>query len=278
MITFTELGNYGRLGNQLFQYAFLIGVSKKYNLPIHLPDLSIKIANSQQCLLNSFNLDYKQLDYSTIANNRHEIEIKQNGIFDTYNPQNIENIQPNTNFMGLYQSYKYWIDYQDEVKHQLTVKYSKITENAKHTIQNLRNLYNLPVTAIHLRRGDVTGWYDYTEYKLYLKEVLKTFKAPKDNFYYIFTGGSSNSIEDQNDVNWVKEFYKELPHFEVCQSYNPIVDFALIQECDQIILGYISTFAWWSAFLSGKPIYAPKLFNKGEDLRLNYYPDSFNLF
>jgi hypothetical protein len=278
MITFTELGNHGRLGNQLFQYAFLIGISKKYNLPICLPDLSTKVANNQLCLLNSYNLVYNCLDINYISNNRHEIELKSNGIFDTYNLQNIENVLPGTNFMGLYQSYRYWINYQDEVKKQFTIKDNKIVEQAKQVLNKLRTATNLPITAIHLRRGDVTGWYDYTEYKQYLKNVLKTFKDPKNNFYYIFTGGSSVLTGDQEDVKWVKDFYSELPHFEICQSYNPIMDFALMQECDQIILGYISTFAWWAAFLSGKTIYAPKIFNKGDDLRLNYYPDNFNLF
>jgi hypothetical protein len=278
MITFTELGNHGRLGNQLFQYAFLIGISKKYNLPIFLPNLSTKIANNQQCLLNNFNLDYSHLNDNLITNYRHEIELKNNGIFDTYNPQNTENVLPGTNFMGLYQSYKYWIEYQDEVKKQFTIKDSKIIEDAKQTIDKLRTTIKLPIIAIHLRRGDVTGWYDYTQYKQYLKDVLKSFKNPKNNFYYIFTGGSPSITGDQDDVKWVKDFYKELPYFEVCQTYNPIVDFALMQECNQIILGYISTFAWWAAFLSNKPVYAPKLFNKGEDVRLNYYPNNFNLF
>jgi len=49
MITFHELGRAGRLGNQLYQYALLKGVSVKTGHPIHLPDLSKRVWHGQQC-------------------------------------------------------------------------------------------------------------------------------------------------------------------------------------------------------------------------------------
>lgn len=277
MITFTSLGSHGRLGNQFFQYAFLIGVSKKYNLQICLPDLNAKVSNNQTCLLNSFNIEYKPLNFNNIKYFCQEIELKSNSIFNTYNPQNIENIHSGTDFLGLYQSYKYWIDYKDEVKKQFTVKSIEILDTAKNKINELKKQYNKPIIAVHLRRGDVTQYIDYNEYKKYLSTVLKNIKDSKNCFYYIFTGGSADPIEDKKDIEWVKDFYKELPYFEVCQTGNPILDFALIQECDQIVLGYISTFAWWAAFLSEKPTYVPQHFNINSELRLNYYPETFNI-
>jgi hypothetical protein len=279
MITFTSLGSYGRLGNQLFQYAFLVGVSQKFKLPIHLPGLSKQVANNQPCLLNNFCLEYKQLDPSTILHTRREAELKSNGVFDTYNPTNTENVLPGTDFFGLYQSYRYWIDYKNIVKEQFKVKDQNIYSYCNEYITNLRNKYNKAnIIAIHLRRGDVTGWYNYDEYKKYLKDVLAQISNAKDNFYCIFSGGSTSSQGEKDDIEWVKNFYNELPHYEVVQTYNPIIDFILMQQCDKIILGYISTFAWWSAFLSEKEVYAPKLFNYNEDIRLNYYPEMFKLF
>jgi len=277
MITSTCIGTHGRLGNQFFQYAFLIGASLKHNLPICLPDLTVQIANNQPCLLQNFNLQYNSLNYNDIIHNRNEIELITDNIFNTFNPANIENVLPGTNFFGLYQSYRYWIDFKSEVKKQFTVKNSQITQQAKEFILNIRNTYNKKIIAIHLRRGDVTGWYNYSEYKKYLKNVLQQLKDAKDCYYCIFTGGAVSRQSDIDDIEWVKEFYKELPHFEIIQTFNPIIDFELIQHCDEIILGYISTFAWWAAFLSEKPVFAPTIFNCNENIRLNYYPPGFKL-
>jgi hypothetical protein len=279
MITFREIGNHGRLGNQLFQYAFLIGVSKKYGYPIQLPDLNTKVANNQRCLLDVYNLDYTPLDSTITLHRNNEIELKGNGVFDCYNPDNLSNINPNTDFFGLYQSYRYWIDYKDEVQKQFTLKDNSINEYAKKHLDELREIYGKPIIALHLRRGDVVTWYDYNGYKKYLKEVLKQIPNSKNNLYYIFAGGSASTDHsgDKEDITWLKKFYEDIPNIKISQTYNPIIDFALMQQCDQIVLGYISTFAWWAAFLSGKPVFAPKLFNKGEDLRLNYYPESFTL-
>ena len=57
MITFTQLGNLGRLGNQLFQYALLKSISLKTNKEIVLPS-SVKenVWHSQKYLLGNFNL------------------------------------------------------------------------------------------------------------------------------------------------------------------------------------------------------------------------------
>jgi len=37
LISFSKLGNYGRLGNQLFQYAYLRGMAQRLNTTFHCP-------------------------------------------------------------------------------------------------------------------------------------------------------------------------------------------------------------------------------------------------
>ena len=37
MITFSKLGKYGAMGNQLFQYAALFGISRKTGLEMRIP-------------------------------------------------------------------------------------------------------------------------------------------------------------------------------------------------------------------------------------------------
>ncbi len=56
MITFYELGQLGRLGNQLFQYAALksLGLEKGYEVMI--PNPSTRTWHGQECRLNNFNI------------------------------------------------------------------------------------------------------------------------------------------------------------------------------------------------------------------------------
>ena len=58
MITFLELGRYGRLGNQLFQYAMLKSVSLARGYEIKVPNLDEQEWHGQKCLLNMFNIYY----------------------------------------------------------------------------------------------------------------------------------------------------------------------------------------------------------------------------
>ena len=52
MITFSQLGKYGRLGNQFFQYAALKGLSVKNGYDIALmSDLKNTVWHGQKCLL-----------------------------------------------------------------------------------------------------------------------------------------------------------------------------------------------------------------------------------
>ena len=56
MITFLQLGKLGRLGNQLFQYAALRGLSLKNNYEFKLPQLNDASWHGQKCLLEKFNI------------------------------------------------------------------------------------------------------------------------------------------------------------------------------------------------------------------------------
>ena len=64
MITFMDLGSYGRLGNQLFQYAALKSLGLKNNYEVKIPDPTSKTWHGQDCLLDQLNID---CDYVTEA-------------------------------------------------------------------------------------------------------------------------------------------------------------------------------------------------------------------
>jgi hypothetical protein len=61
VITFFNLGQQGRLGNQLFQYAALKGLAIKKGYEVKIPDPTTREWHGQNCLLNEFNMDMKNL-------------------------------------------------------------------------------------------------------------------------------------------------------------------------------------------------------------------------
>ena len=69
MITFTQLGRYGRLGNQLFQYAAIKSVSLETGHSLKIPNPDNMVWQNQKCYLSDFKLDCEFLseqDYSRI--------------------------------------------------------------------------------------------------------------------------------------------------------------------------------------------------------------------
>ena len=84
MITFHKLGQMGRLGNQLFQYAALKSLALKNNYDIKIPNPNHVSWHGQQCLLNEFNIEcgylydsdlskikylYKEIDWKSYDTN-----------------------------------------------------------------------------------------------------------------------------------------------------------------------------------------------------------------
>ena len=55
-ISFNTLGEFGRLGNQMFQYAFLLGLHSKYGYDIAIPSSDFKNAWRQHQLFQAFKL------------------------------------------------------------------------------------------------------------------------------------------------------------------------------------------------------------------------------
>lgn len=121
MITFSQLGNQGRLGNQLFQIAVTVALAVRNNDEYVFPNWPMeKYFNLHNCFSNTI------MSTSTYTEPSF-----------TYTPIPY---QPNLNLSGYFQSEKYFLDHQDLIRSLLTptigfeIKYDH--------------------TSIHVRRGD----------------------------------------------------------------------------------------------------------------------------
>lgn len=275
MISFSHLGEYGRLGNQLFQYAILKSVQHKTGFEIVLPkDINIRNWHGQQCLMGNFKLPsctYGNLD---IQNYFHE---KQLRIFDT----DVFDVKDNTDFMGFFQHPNYYTPIRD-----LLIQEFEMIDSIQDKVNQYLN--NLGTTvSLHVRRGDVsdgtnptdTQWSnDFSEgsvlYEYYTRALQE---IPTDSTILLFTGGSRKNVLE-SDIDWCKRHFKD-ERIVFVEGFNDIETFSLMKSCDYNITSFASTFSWWASFLNKKNnVIAPKNFYPSMVLdTLNVYPENWKL-
>ena len=104
MITFRQLGRFGNLGNTLFQYSTLLGVSYKTGYDVFIPKHDTyyepSYENYNYSIFDGFDVTTPILQTDTIKYN-----FVYNGM--DYRPD-IFQIQDNTNLLGYFQSEKYF--------------------------------------------------------------------------------------------------------------------------------------------------------------------------
>jgi len=164
MITFTNLGKQGRLGNQLFQCAATIALAIRNNDKYLFPPWDYAPHfNLHGCFSNSIQ--------PTITYNEPHFHYAPIPHRDTINAT--------VDLVGFYQSIKYFEDCQDTIQHLLT---PKIGFGIKYGY-----------TAIHIRRGDyLTLTREYIQ--LGMDYYQKAMEIAKTNQYIIFS----------DDIPWCK--------------------------------------------------------------------------
>ena len=291
MITFLQLGKYGRLGNQLFQYAALKSLAIKNDYEVKIPNPKIMTWHGQECLLDNFNLECDYLEDGDIQKIEFIYNEQNYDVFDL----NFWNAPDNINLHGFFQSINYFKDFDKQIRKEFTLK-KEFTDKALEFIKELKSKNdNKEIVSIHFRRGDVTdGTNDISKNyygeggKLtkdsicgdYIDKALSYFEDDK-YIFLLFTGGSRNGDNNTQDVGWLKENLKG-SNFYYSAGKTTLEDFALIQECDHNIMSHSSSFGWWAAYLNNNPdkkVIAPRDYSMEPDSwnREGFYPDNFTL-
>ena len=261
MITFNRIGHYGRLGNQMFQYASLMGIAKNRGF-----DYGIRYANKDEFayanplvgkekldLVDAFeNLSAKDsTDFApiyTLQEEKHEFDER---IYD--------NIPDNCDLVGYFQTEKYFTKFESEIRKDFTFKKDIIK-----TCESIRSSIDVdkPLVSIHIRRGD------YTQ--------LQDFHPLCPVGYYLdsltIVGDDHYPVVFSDDIEWCKNNLN-LDEAYYCDGNSQFVDMCLMSMCDSNIIAN-SSFSWWGAWLNNnkdKTVVAPsqwfgsKLANKNTD-------------
>jgi hypothetical protein len=295
VITFTELGNLGRLGNQLFQYAVLRGVAIKTGQELKIPNPAKIMWHGQNSMLAQFRLECEYLEKKDYASIKYQYREADHMIFHP----NVFEVPPNTDLYGFFQSTKYFEHCLPQIIKELQPNQEE-TDIAKERMELIRKENpSHKIISMHLRRGDNT---DGSNPSKSLNEMYgrdNTFE--RDSFYgeflgqakqlfygtpvkyLIFTGGSRQEGNSNTlDIEWCKRNFKGQEYI-YSENNGSFEDFCLIKEADHNIISPVSSFGWWAAFLNqtpGKTVIAPEIYDPSNQKikhREGFYPSEWIL-
>lgn len=231
MITFTNIGNYGRFGNQIFQYSMLFGLANRNGYDFCIPNVS-------KCTLGEV---FDGIRFGQPVGIQRAIQEPTNCGTGVYLKE-IENIPDDSDFIGYFQCPKYFDHCSDALKSHLSIK-EKYLNAVNPFIQTHRDL-----GFIHVRRGDYTTVSDCHPPVTveYIKAAVEISKAKK-------------FVVLSDDLRWCKDNLSFLdPIYSPFSEMDIGYDFALMTQCTSAIIAN-SSFSWWGAWLGKeKDVVAPK--------------------
>lgn len=251
MILHKEWGKHVRLGNYMFKYASLIGISQKYG--------------KELCLPNHYMFDYFHLKPKYDDNYNFDYEIYDPSI--KYNPSYIdENLKTdktvNCTVGTFLQTSKYWKGFEDVVH-----SYLKFDETIVEIVrEKYKEVLSKKTIGISIRRGDFVGHHQFEQIpnSFYLYSIKKYFPDWKDYNLLFFC----------DDSGWIRSTFKGDNVFYADGNFtgneywnNPMEQLILASLCDNFIISN-STFSWWMAYYSvniNNPL--GKVIHSGKNLR-----------
>jgi len=260
----------GGLGNQLFQYACGRALSIRNNEELKL-DITEYSNNNTTDVVRHYSLSHFNIKATIVAVKEIEKMKYPHGFISkvarafrtkvrrefyiNFNP-NIIKRKGNIYLDGFFQTEKYFIDKEKEIRRDLTLK-SRLNTKVKELSEKITNAQRS--VSLHVRRGDyvnhpVSNKYNGTcsveYYRCALDIITKKVGAiPK---IFIFS----------DDIDWVRE-NMPFPYPTTYVSSPEIKDYEelhLMSLCHHHIIAN-SSFSWWGAWLdprSDKIVVAPK--------------------
>ena len=271
----------GRLGNQLFQYAFAYTAAKKLNTLFYLdksidPLLLSQYFNIERDFCAFFDdrifsiqgfkvlfSHYARRNYYSFL--RRLLSLQPVAFSDDLSPAiQLENLKNGCIYSGFFQSEQYFESKKDTLRQLFTIK-----EEYQKRFLPLFN--SLPPASkyvtVHVRKGDYTNL-NLALQPAYYHNAIKNIH--NDDNFYIFVS---------DDPEFVKTGFAYLPNKYISEN-DTITDLQFLINSDVCIISN-STFSWWGAWLNQKAeknIYCPVYFmgkSKKKETPAGIYPDDW---
>lgn len=236
MITFSKLGYYGAIGNQLFQYATLYSIAKLNGYNVKIPNTKEHFEEAtkrvQHYFLNCFkNIYAETLNENDLSSIKHKAHWGYPALF---NPEVLK-IPDDTDLEGYFQSYKFFENCKNDLLDQFQFKDSIIDTVSKKYNFDFSNL-----SSVHLRCGDYIGRNNH--HPIMNKNYYqKAFERVNVSNYLVFS----------DTIDYAKQIFSEFKdiNFTYIENNHAFEDMYLMSSCQNNILAN-SSFAWWSAYIN----------------------------
>jgi hypothetical protein len=262
MLAFNELGNIGRLGNQMFQYAALRGIAAAKGYDWCIPPFTTPRIDNYS-LANCFQMEgVKSTNQYILDRGQAPVVVEKHFHFD----EELLQLCPNdVSLQGFFQTEKYFAHIKDEILKEFTF-HEDLTIPVKGFLDELKD----PI-FLHVRRGDA----DLTDARGFKWSYTQCSDQHPPQPLEYYEKALALFPEDQEVVvvsdspEWVMEqelfkpdrFYVSTPEEKYPDgSYTPYVDLCIMANCKGGITAN-STLSWWGAWLqngAGK-IVSPKM-------------------
>lgn len=265
----------GGLGNQMFQYAMAHVLADKNKVPIKIDKRFFDFKkNSRGCTPRNFELG---IFYNSF------LQASESDLIPLTNLSNINKIkkriglnypkiyeEPSFDFQskafsikspvyikGYFQSYKYFIGYEDLIQNFFSFPINRLDNNNLELLSDIKLGNSI---SIHVRRGDYVQdkktqqFHGNCSLQYYFDAISLLVSKNKDVKLIFFS----------DDSDWVKEQFENLPYSKIFidhnKNENSWKDMFLMSCCAHNIIAN-SSFSWWAAWLNENPhktVIAPK--------------------
>ena len=241
-ISIENFGTWARLGNQMFQYAYLraISIEKgfKINLPINNSPFGYKSSQFFDCFdMPHVNRSDLQTPYVTIT--------EKSMLYDEkFDSKNLQVESGNIMFDGYFQSEKYFEKYKDIIRSDFTFK-----ENIKRVGDSFMKQFDnsKKLVALHVRRGDNLSLGSPTVL------VSEIFRVNAINHLHTNNVKNFHILIFSDDKQWCKDNLNYTSNSDISQTIvdglSDLEELYVMSLCNHFIIGS-SSYSWWAAWLS----------------------------
>ncbi len=285
----------GRIGNQLFQYAYAYTLQKEYSdgvtviidessvinakwinslrdydLPDvkYVPDMSEDLKRSLKRSLFAFRI-YRRLIVTGDARKQYKRELKYHGVLNRlgliavlrgYCPHRL-NKNENLYMYGYFQSERYFMKHKDEIRSifNLTKELQSSHYPGLEKIEN-RNTVCISIKIEHNVGSEI---YDVCNTEYYRKGIEYIEQHVNNPLYFL----CSDNVEKAKEL-----FFEGFDREIICQpkGFNVSLSLCAMSKCKYFIINNTS-FGWWAQYLSD---YAEKIVVAPSRWKLNNDPEN----
>lgn len=257
----------GGLGNQMFQFAaglaisknrnvlYLLDVSSFRNYQLHqgfelnkVFDCNVGIANSHQ-ILETLGWQNKNFVRNLVSQHRFSVFRRKEFIVEPHFQYwvEMENVPKNCFLQGFWQSEKYFSGIGEQVRRQFSFKLPLDNKNRRVA----EKISNVNAVSMHVRRGDYAnhaetnathGLCSMNYYQSAVRYIVERVEAPH---FFVFS----------DDVSWTKKNLKlnfPCEFVDINHGSESFNDMHLMSLCKHNIIAN-SSFSWWGAWLNKNP-------------------------